>query len=105
MRCAFIITLVIASAAQAEEARVTLQSTVSGNQEQPKVMYIVPWQQPATPEFDQQLQSGIAAQLFTPMDRDEFVRELAYRDMLDDGASQQAASDATQPNNIAPNDH
>lgn len=35
--------LAITAAAQAQEARVVLRSTVVGNQEQPKVLYIVPW--------------------------------------------------------------
>ena len=34
-----------------QEAVVTLRSTVTGNQEQPKVMYIVPWQPPEYREF------------------------------------------------------
>ena len=36
----------------AEEAIVTLHSTVSGSQEQPRVMYILPWQQPGDMELD-----------------------------------------------------
>lgn len=66
----------------AQEAVVTLRSTVTGNQEQPKVMYIVPWQQPGNSEFEYRMESTIADELFAPVDRDEFVRELGYKSML-----------------------
>lgn len=72
----------VAAALQAEEATVSLHSTVSGNQEQPKVMYIVPWQQPAAAEFDYALHNSITEELFVPLDRDVFVRELAYQEIL-----------------------
>ncbi len=77
-----IVLATLATTLQAEEATVSLHSTVSGNQEQPRVMYIVPWQQPAAAEFDYELHNGIAEELFAPIDRDEFVRELAYREIL-----------------------
>ena len=62
----------------AQEARLTLRSTVTGNQEQPRVMYIVPWQQPGSSRVEYAIDSTIAAELFTPLDRDEFVRALRY---------------------------
>jgi hypothetical protein len=67
----------------AQEAVVTLRSTVSGNQEQPRVMYILPWQQPGEAEFDYRLRGGIADELFVPVDRDEFVRGLEYQAMIE----------------------
>jgi len=70
-------------AALAQEAVVTLRSTVTGNQEQPRVMYIVPWQQPGDTEFNYELRVGIAQELFAPVDREEFVRGLDYREMID----------------------
>jgi hypothetical protein len=76
----------------AQEAVVTLRSTVTGNQEQPKVMYIVPWQQPGATQFDYAPSGGLAQDLFTPIDRDEFVRELNYREMLAAPAPEPAAS-------------
>lgn len=80
----FFLLLLPGAVLRAEEATVTLHSTVSGNQEQPRVMYIVPWQQPGDPELDYELQGSIAEELFVPIDRDEFVRGLAYRALLEE---------------------
>lgn len=87
----FLTTVGALAQAQEQEANVTLQSTVTGNQEQPRVMYIVPWQQPEAAEFDYELNNTIAEELFTPVDRDEFVRGLVYQHRLEHG--QLAAAD------------
>ena len=71
----------------AEEATVTLRSTVSGSQDQPRVMYIVPWQQPAAAEFDYELQNSVAAELFSQVDRYEFNRALTYQALLNEQAA------------------
>jgi hypothetical protein len=76
------ILLLLPNLSLAQEAVVTLRSTVTGNQEQPKVMYIVPWQPSLASEFEYLLGSGLAQDLFTEIDRDEFVRELSYRKMI-----------------------
>jgi hypothetical protein len=81
--------LLLPSLLLAQEAMVTLRSTVTGNQDQPKVMYIVPWQQPGPANFQTAPGGSLAQDLFTQIDRDEFVRELNYREML----AQPAASD------------
>ncbi len=63
------------------EASVVLQSTITGNQEQPKVLYIVPWQGPGGAD---QLNTGlqpVLSDVFAPVDRREFQRELKYRQM------------------------
>lgn len=81
--------------AMAQEAVVTLRATVTGNQEQPKVMYILPWQQPGATEFEYRPGVALAEELYREIDREEFVRELDYREMLaapaggiDDGEQQ-----------------
>lgn len=66
---------------QSDEASVELHSTITGNQEQPKVLYIVPWQGPAgVDQLNQGLQP-IVSDVFAPVDRREFQRELKYREM------------------------
>jgi hypothetical protein len=92
------VLLAIASSTIAEEAQLTLHSTVSGSQEQPRVMYIVPWQQPAAAEFDYELQNTIAAELFSQVDRYEFKRAMAYRDLLNERAVDEAAKEAPVDN-------
>ena len=64
------------------ETQVKLQSTVTGNREQPRVMYIVPWDQPGDSRFEHKLQRSIARELFDPIDRDEFVRTTTYKTKL-----------------------
>ena len=66
-------------AALGQTADITLHSTVSGNQEQPKVMYILPWQQPSDLSIEQDSSAKTEGDLFVALDRDEFVRELNYR--------------------------
>ncbi len=88
-----LLTVHVAGHAIAQEANVALRSTVSGNQEQPRVMYIVPWQQPDAAEFDFALHNGIAEDLFTPLDRDEFLRGLAWREERREAAVAAGQSD------------
>lgn len=65
-----------------EQAVVVLRSTVTGNQEQPKVLYIVPWQQADGPGSLYRPLQSLVNQVFEPVERREFVRELSYRDQL-----------------------
>ena len=78
----FIVIALLPVSSLAQRATVTLRSTVTGNQEQPKVMYIVPWQPPGAMEFRYSPVSRLAEDLFMQLDRDEFRRELDYRALL-----------------------
>ena len=69
-------------AALGQSPDITLHSTVSGNREQPKVMYILPWQQSTDRSVDQVFTTPPDGDLFVGLDRDEFVRELNYRTMM-----------------------
>ena len=62
-----------------QEAKVTLHSTITGNQEQPKVLYIVPWQPPGNSDKLMQPIKPVLDDVFAPVDRAEFQRELKYR--------------------------
>lgn len=72
----------VAIQAQAQEAKVVLRSTVTGNQEQPKVLYIVPWQQAGTPELIYRPLQSLVTGIFEEVDREEFLRELRYREKI-----------------------
>ncbi|MCV6604175.1 MAG: hypothetical protein OIF34_02650 [Porticoccaceae bacterium] len=63
----------------ADSAIVTLQSTITGNREQPKVLYIVPWQAPDGPESLRQGFQSDLDELFQPVERAEFLRQLKHR--------------------------
>lgn len=68
-----------ANAAESGEPSVILHSTITGNQEQPKVLYIVPWQPPGGVDGLQQPVQSLLGDVFAPIDRGEFRRELKYR--------------------------
>lgn len=78
------LALLMPQLAAAQQAQVTLRSTVTGNQEQPRVMYIVPWQPPTTGAFEYAPHKGLATDLFQRIERREFTRDLAYRELLDE---------------------
>jgi hypothetical protein len=57
---------------------IKLEATIRGNQEQPKVLTIVPWQ---SPKEKQALPSLILQRLnnkFQPLERDEFQRKIEF---------------------------
>lgn len=97
-RCTRVLALCIAllpvaaSAAEQDEANVTLHSTITGNQEQPKVLYIVPWQPPGGVDQLQQPVQSLLGDVFAPTDRAEFRRELKYRAEAAATAAQDAAA-------------
>jgi hypothetical protein len=68
--------------AWSQQAEVTLQSTVKGNQEQPKVLYIMPWQKADRVKLNYAPMQGIAGEVFSAIDRDEFLREVKYKQQL-----------------------
>lgn len=82
--------LVAVTAVNAQTPTVTLHSTVTGSKEQPRVMYLVPWQQPGEARFEYAMQRNFADELFVPIDRDEFVRGLEYQALLDPAADSDA---------------
>lgn len=73
------------------EANVVLHSTITGNQEQPKVLYIVPWQQPGSADRMAQPLQPMLNDVFAPIDRREFQRELKYRSQIEEQPAPEAA--------------
>ncbi len=49
-----------------------LETTFKGNQEQPKVLYILPWQKIAGPQANYQPLQSLINESFSLLDRDEF---------------------------------
>lgn len=73
-----LLMLIGSSHVQAQSNTLELESTFKGNQEQPRVLYIVPWQKIAAPDaFYRPLQS-LVEESFELVDRDEFKRELSF---------------------------
>jgi hypothetical protein len=59
-----------------QSATINLQTTVTGNQEQPRVLYILPWQSPAADDVDFESIDNEEKAVFSHVERDEFRREL-----------------------------
>lgn len=75
--------LLLVANASAQDDVLNLESTFKGNQEQPRVLYIVPWQQPGADPVAERPIIGELDSLFQPIDRDSFQRELHYLDYLE----------------------
>lgn len=58
------------------EANINLRTTVTGNQEQPRVMYILPWQSPLSPDLEMEMLSSQQEAVFGHIERDELQRNL-----------------------------
>jgi hypothetical protein len=64
----------------------------AGTQEQPKVIYIVPWQPPQAPAATSQPIGNLVMQdLLQPIDRDTFRRQVQYRTVLTERATAKPA--------------
>jgi hypothetical protein len=76
-------TLYLCSATFAQDdSEVSLGATITGNQEQPKVLYIVPWKQTKDNTILNQSLESRLSDVFDHVDRDEHLRELEYFDEL-----------------------
>jgi len=61
-------------------------ATVTGSQEQPKVMYVVPWKRADIGDNSGKPMNSLLDEALAPVDRDEFKREVAYYDALQSSA-------------------
>jgi hypothetical protein len=59
---------------------IQLEETIRGNQEQPKVLTIVPWQSPKEKEALPSLILQRLDKKFQPLERDEFQRQIQFFD-------------------------
>ena len=93
-------TSAVAEAArQREEQDITRSSTgarvmdsielgrteITGNQELPKVLYIVPWQKSDPGDLLGKPVNTLLDEVLAPLDREEFIRRVDYYDDLDGG--------------------
>lgn len=66
------------------EANINLRTTVTGNQEQPRVMYILPWQSPSSPDLEMEMLSSQQDAVFGHVERDELQRSLESVEALEE---------------------
>ena len=68
--------------------RLELDSTsIRGNQELPKVLYIVPWKDPALGDLVGKPVNSLVDEVLSPVDREVFRRQTDYFDQLYGGES------------------
>jgi hypothetical protein len=67
-------------------------ATVTGDREQPKVMYIVPWKKSDIGDLSGKPMNSLLDEALAPVDRDEFKREVVYYSAVKADASQNGAS-------------
>jgi hypothetical protein len=83
-----LLSLVLACGARAQEAvtpaaPLTLESSaIRGNQELPKVLYIVPWKDPAMAELAGRPVNSLVEEILAPVDREVFRRQTRYFSQL-----------------------
>lgn len=63
-----------------QDASITLQTTITGNQEQPRVLYILPWQSPMAANVDFESLDNEQKAVFGHVEREELRRELESSD-------------------------
>jgi hypothetical protein len=66
-------------------------ATVTGDREQPKVMYIVPWKKADIGDLTGKPLNSLVDEILAPIDRDVFKREVVYYKAVQTDASQNGA--------------
>jgi hypothetical protein len=66
-------------------------ATVTGDREQPKVMYIVPWKKSDIGDLAGKPMNSLVDEILAPVDRDVFKREVVYYKAVQADASQKGA--------------
>ncbi|WP_096085604.1 cell division protein FtsY [Agaribacterium haliotis] len=87
----FVMLLAAPTLAQENDEVISLSATVTGNKEQPKVLYIVPWKQT---EDNRILEHGLRSYLgdvFDHVEPQEHRREINYLEKLAIGDKEQSS--------------
>jgi hypothetical protein len=66
-------------------------ATVTGDREQPKVMYIVPWKRSDIGDLTARPMNSLVDEILAPVDREVFKREVVYYHAVQSDASQNGA--------------
>lgn len=73
----------LATVARSRGDRMDLESSsIRGNQELPKVLYIVPWKDPNLGELVGKPVNSLVDEVIAPVDREVFLRQTMYFDQL-----------------------
>jgi len=78
-----LLTFISISISVSAEERLDMEGTrIRGNQELPKVLYIVPWKRSDIPDLSQPPLESLIDEALAPVDRDVFQRKVRYYDDL-----------------------
>jgi len=81
IRIVSVLLFIFSQTANAE--RIIMQGTaVIGNQELPKVLYIVPWKKSELPDLSDPPLESLIDEVLTPIDRNVFRRKVEYYQAL-----------------------
>ncbi len=83
MKHSLLILVLLAALPAAAQDRADIdRTTITGNKELPKVLYIVPWKKPIPGALAARPRTSLLDEALAPIDRDEFRRQLNYRAQL-----------------------
>jgi hypothetical protein len=90
-RLLLLTTLLLFSQTVSAEQRIKLQSsTITGNSELPKILYVVPWKNVPATEFDEKMTvPDVSADFIRPVDPDEFERQAKHYAEIINGKAEQ----------------
>jgi hypothetical protein len=74
--------LAMSGGVNADETLELEGTSIIGNRELPKVLYIVPWKTAEIGDLEDRPVSSLQDEVLAPVDRDVFRRELRYYDQL-----------------------
>ena len=70
-------------------------TAITGNQELPKVMYVVPWKHAELGDLGGKPLNSLVDEILAPVDRDVFRREISYFDALGPDRKDEAEKSVT----------
>lgn len=89
--------LFVAVSAPAQDRADIDRTSIIGNRELPKVLYIVPWKKPLPGESSSRPPVSVIDEVLAPIDRDEFRRQLSFNAQLAKTAPASPPATATPP--------
>jgi len=94
---ALTLALALAPPLAAEEVLTIEGARIRGNQELPTVLYLVPWQPPATGPLEPEAEDVALVGREPPLERSAFLREVQYHHRFQEQAREAEAARADDP--------
>ena len=78
MKRLLLVVAIAAGPALAQDRADIDRTTITGNKELPKVLYIVPWKKPIPGPMASRPRTSVLDEALAPIDRDVFRRQISY---------------------------